>query len=135
MHNNRHALALLLFAGLNYSISNAQIRDTIAVQNQDTIKQVMNMDAVYNRPTMSFDKLPVAIGGYLEANSIYGTQDGLSEGLSFQARRLTIFMSASITERIKFLTELEFEDGTKEIAIEFAAMDIALHPALNFRGE
>jgi hypothetical protein len=45
-----------------------------------------------------------------------------------------MFMSASITKRIKFLSELEFEDGTKEIGIEFAAMDVAFHPALNFRG-
>lgn len=134
MHNNNHVLVLLLMVGLNSFFSYAQTRDSIADRNQDTINQVMNMDAVYNRPTMSFEKLPVTIGGYLEANSIYSTQDGLSEGLSFQARRLTIFMSASITERIKFLTELEFEDGTKEIAIEFAAMDIALHPALNIRG-
>jgi hypothetical protein len=92
------------------------------------------MDAVYNRPFLTAEKLPVALGGYLEANSFYSSEDGVSEGLSFQARRLTMFMSASISKRIKFLSEMEFEDGTKEIAIEFAAMDIAFHPALNLRG-
>jgi hypothetical protein len=74
------------------------------------------------------------LGGYLEANSIYSSQDGVSEGLSFQARRLTLFMSATISKRIKFLSEIEFEDGTKEIGIEFASIDVALHPALNLRG-
>lgn len=78
--------------------------------------------------------MPVALGGYLEANSMYASENGVSEGLSFQARLLTIFMSASITKRIKFLSELEYEDGTKQIAIEFAALDIAFHPALNLRG-
>ncbi|NQX98739.1 MAG: hypothetical protein HRT73_12790 [Flavobacteriales bacterium] len=92
------------------------------------------MDAAYNRPFLTADKMPVSLGGYLEANSIYSTEDGVTEGLSFQARRLTLFMSASISKRIKFLSEIEFEDGTKEIGIEFAALDVAFHPVLNFRG-
>jgi len=100
----------------------------------DSTQNNLNMDAVYDRPFLKFKKVPVAIGGYLEANSIYSSTDGVSEGLSFQARRLTMFMSASIYKRIKFLAELEFEDGTKEIGIEFAAMDITLFPLLNFRG-
>ncbi len=94
----------------------------------------LNMDAVYNRPFLSFDKLPVALGGYLEANSSYFGSDGLSEGLSFQIPRLTIFISSTIAERIKFLTEIELEEGGAEIAIEFAAFDIEFHPMLNFRG-
>jgi hypothetical protein len=100
----------------------------------DTSSNVLNMDAVYNRPFLTVNKMPVAVGGYLEANSIYSSEDGISDGLSFQARRLTIFMSASISKRIKFLSELEFEDGTKEIGIEFAAMDVSFHPLFNFRG-
>lgn len=104
------------------------------ITKRDSIQESMNMDAVYDRPFLTFDKFPVNLGGYLEANSIYSIEDGLTEGLSFQARRLTLFVSASISKRIKFLTELEFEDGTKEIAIEFASMDIAFHPLLNLRG-
>ena len=100
----------------------------------DTTGNVLNMDAVYNRDFLTVNKMPVAVGGYLEANSIYSSEDGVTEGLSFQARRLTIFMSASISKRIKFLSEIEFEDGTKEIGIEFAAMDVSFHPLLNFRG-
>ncbi|GJM35498.1 MAG: hypothetical protein DHS20C18_44990 [Saprospiraceae bacterium] len=95
---------------------------------------MLNMDAVYNRPFLTVEKMPVALGGYLEANTLYQSEAGVSEGLSFQARRLTIFMSASINKRIKFLSEMEFEDGTKEIGIEFAALDVSFHPALNFRG-
>lgn len=94
----------------------------------------LNMDAVFNRPTLNLDKIPVTIGGYLEANTMYRIEEGITDGLSFQARRLTIFMAASISERIKFLTEIEFEDGGKEVAIEFAALDVALHPLFNFRG-
>jgi len=49
-------------------------------------------------------------------------------------RRLTLFVSSSISKRIKFLTEIEFEDGTKEINIEFASVDFEFAPLLNFRG-
>ena len=100
----------------------------------DTSKLAMNMDAVYNRPFLQMGKAPVSVGGYLEANSSYFQTDGITEGLSFQVPRLTIFMASSIKNRIKFLTEIEFEEGGKEIAIEFASMDITLHPLFNLRG-
>jgi hypothetical protein len=126
------ASCLLFFSTGNLQ---AQNKDSLITRIPvDTTKALLNMDAAYNRPFLTVNKIPVALGGYLEANSIYNSEDGVSEGLSFQARRLTMFMSASITKRIKFLSELEFEDGTKEIGIEFAAMDVAFHPALNFRG-
>lgn len=97
-----------------------------------TIK--LNMDAVYNRPFLQAGKVPVAIGGYVEANSNYLVTDGVTEGLSFQMRRLTLFMSSTIGKRIKFLSEIEFEDGTKEINIEFAAVDMEFHSLVNLRG-
>lgn len=104
----------------------------VAQQSKDSI---MNMDAAFNRPYLTSDKSPVSLGGYLEANTIHSTNDqGDTDGLSFQARRLTLFVSASISKRIKFMTEIEFEDGGKEVAIEFASMDVALHPLLNLRG-
>jgi len=100
----------------------------------DTSKMKLNMDAVYNRPFLQMGKVPVAIGGYLEANSSYFVTNGVSEGLSFQIPRMTIFLSSSIKKRIKFLSEIEFEEGGKEVSIEFASMDVELHPLLNLRG-
>lgn len=100
----------------------------------DTAKLAMNMDAVYNRPFLQVGKTPVAVGGYLEANSQYQVINGVTDGLSFQMRRMTIFLASSISRKIKFLSEIEFEDGTKEINIEFAAMDLELHPLFNIRG-
>jgi hypothetical protein len=94
----------------------------------------MNMDATYNRPFLSVGKLPIAIGGYAEANLQHSITDGIGQGVSFQARRFTLFFSSTIAQKIKFLSELEFEDGTKEINIEFAACDFEFHPLLNFRG-
>src|SRR5699024_5884530 len=96
---------------------------------------LLNMDAAFNRPYLISGNSPVSIGGYLEANTIHSTNDkGDTDGLSFQARRLTLFVSASISKRIKFMTEIEFEDGGNEVEIEFASMDVALHSLLNLRG-
>ncbi len=100
----------------------------------DTISLKLNMDAVYHRPFLTTEKSPIAIGGYIEANAEYSQIDGISEGFSFVAKRMTLFLSSSIASRVKFLFELEFEDGTKEINIEFASMDIEFHPLLTFRG-
>jgi len=109
----------------------AQIFKRIPV---DTAPDKLNMDAVYNRPFLTAGVLPVAIGGYVEANTNYRQTNGISEGTSFQARRFTLFVSSTIASRIKLLTELEFEDGTREINLEFAAVDFEFHPLLNLRG-
>ena len=102
--------------------------------SKDTSGLQLNMDAVYNRPFIQVGKLPVALGGYVEANYQYLSEDGVTEGHQFQMRRLTLFVSSSIAKRIKFLSEIEFEDGTKEINIEFASVDFEFAPLLNFRG-
>lgn len=113
----------------------AQIDSTLLRRTPtDTSKILMNMDAVYNRPFLSVGKLPVSVGGYVEANWQHLGTDGVSEGHQFQMRRLTLFLASSISRRIKFLSEIEFEDGTKEINIEFASVDFEVHPLLNFRG-
>ena len=100
---------------------------------QDTVKKVMNMDAVYNRPFLGLGKLPVSIGGYAEINWQHLGTDGVSEGHQFQFRRMTLFVSSTISKRIKFLSEIEFEEGGNEVAIEFAAIDVELYPILNLR--
>src|SRR6476660_10561777 len=80
----------------------------------DTAAPSLNMDAVYNRPFTQLGKLPAAIGGYVEANYQYLSENGISEGHQFQMRRLSLFVVSTISKSIKFLTEIEFEDGTKE---------------------
>lgn len=128
---------LLAVTGLMLVLTqaNAQTDTTLFKRTPvDTSWQNLNMDATYNRPFLTIGKLPVALGGYLEANTQYASTDGISDGLSFQARRFTLFFSSTIAKKIKFLSELEFEDGTKEINIEFAAIDIEFHPLLNLRG-
>ena len=127
----------LLFAFASFFIHTACAQiDPVLLKRapKDTGALKMNMDAVYNRPFLQMGKLPVALGGYVEANYQYLSENGVSEKHQFQMRRLTLFVSSSIYKRIKFLTEIEFEDGTKEINIEFASVDIEFSPLFNLRG-
>ncbi len=128
-------LLILLVLPVLTNTSWAQVDSTLFKRAPiDSSEMYMNMDAVYNRPFLTVGKLPVSLGGYIEANWQHMGTDGVSEGHQFQMRRLTFFVASSIYKRIKFLSEIEFEDGTKEINIEFASVDFEFNPLLNFRG-
>jgi hypothetical protein len=130
MRNTVIVLSVMLVS----SVSHAQIDPVLLRKTStDTSAMLLNMDAVYSRPFLQVGKLPVALGGYAEANYQYLQQDGITKGHQFQMRRLTIFVSSAISKRIKFLSEIEFEDGTKEINIEFASVDLEFSPLLNLR--
>ena len=111
-------LNLLLISSFSF----AQDSTTTLIQN-----------AIFDRPFIENIISKTALGGYLEANSNYFIEDGLGEGLSFEMRRFNIFLYSSISERIKFLAELEFEHGTKEIALETALLDFRVNQGLNIR--
>ncbi len=128
-------ILFILLCLLTAKTTIAQIDSTLFRRKPlDSTGMLLNMDAVYNRPFLSVGKLPVALGGYVEANYQHLGTDGISEGHQFQMRRFTLFVASGISRRIKFLSEIEFEDGTKEINIEFAALDIEFHPLFNLRG-
>jgi hypothetical protein len=131
----RLELPFILVAALLLNLNSfAQIDPSLLKRiPKDTVKNILNMDALYNRPTLNINKTPISIGGYVEMNWQKMTTDGVSEGHQFQARRLSIFISSAISKRVKFLSEIEFEDGGKEIAIEFASIDVELDPLLNLR--
>ncbi len=132
-----YKLILIVSFILFFSESIFAQKDSTAIlvqNNTDSSIKKLNMDAVYNRPFLYSGKSSIAIGGYLEANVQYKQTEGIKEGFTFQAKRLTLFFSSTITRKIKFLSELEFEGGTKEINIEFAAMDVEFHNLFNLRG-
>ena len=125
---------LALFCIL-FVTSTAQIDpELLRIKGNDTGYLKLNMDAVYDRPFTQAGNLPVSLGGYVEGNYQYVGENGISEGNQFQFRRLTLFVSSTIYRRLKFLTEIEFEDGAKEINIEFASLDFEIAPLLNLRG-
>ncbi|WP_339815720.1 hypothetical protein [uncultured Imperialibacter sp.] len=125
----------LIFFNLSLAVQ-AQIDSTLLRRSPvDTTKaKGMNMDAVYNRPFLQMGKMPVSLGGYVEADYQYMGEDGVTDGHTFRIPRMTLFVASTIHRKIKFLSELELEEGGKEISIEFAAMDFSFHPLVNLRG-
>ena len=122
---------------LNLSlVVQAQIDSTLLRRSpvDTTMAKGMNMDAVYNRPFLQMGKMPVSLGGYVEADYQYMGEDGVTDGHTFRIPRMTLFVASTIHRKIKFLSELELEEGGKEISIEFAAMDFSFHPLVNLRG-
>ncbi|MEO6131388.1 MAG: hypothetical protein ABIQ02_06040 [Saprospiraceae bacterium] len=69
------------------------------------------------------------------------TENAISVGTQFQFRRLSLFVASSVAKRIKFLSEIEFENDpveaaegkAMEIDIEYASLDVEFHPLLNLR--
>ncbi|MCA0233144.1 porin [Runella sp. MFBS21] len=128
----QYLILLVMLSG--FLSATAQIDTTLLRRNTKVDSTKMNMDAVYNRPFLQVGRTPLGVGGYAELNTNYAATDGISEGLSFQMRRMTLFFGGSLHRKIKFMSELEFEDGTKEINIEFAAVDFQFANLFNLRG-
>lgn len=127
---------LLLGGALCARLAAAQVDPSLLVTPAaDTTRAGrLNMDATYDRPFLTFDQVPVSLGGYVEAKGEHLGTDGVSEGLSFALQRMTLFVASSIHRRISFLSEVELEEGGREVAIEFAALDLRLHPLCLLRG-
>lgn len=97
-------------------------RDTTSVQG-----------AIYRRPFIG-SAGSASIGGYMEANANYLVTDGVTDGFSSEMRRFNIFLFAPVGARLRFTSELEFEHGTEEIALETALLDYQISSAFVLRG-
>jgi len=100
----------------------------LAAQADTTLAQ----EGVYDRPFIT-GVGGTSIGGYVEGNTNWFVEDGIGEGLSMELRRFNIFLFSSISPRVRFLSELEFEHGTEEIALETALVDVRLGPSFVLR--
>jgi len=100
------------------------------VRAQDTTATVQ--DALYERPFIA-SAAGTSVGGYLEGNTNYFVEDGVSDGFSMELRRFNVFLYAAVTPHLTFLSELEFEHGTEEIALETALLDLQIDPAFVVR--
>lgn len=89
-------------------------------------------NAVYARPFVVGGQM-AAVGGYAEANLNYSGEEGVNEGPGFEFRRFNIFIYSAIGSRLRLISELEFEHGTEEIALETALLDFEIFPELVLR--
>ena len=76
----------------------------------------------------------LAIGGYAEGHFRFVRQDGVTEELTFEAKRFNLFFNSQISDFVRFGTELEVEEGGEELKLEYMTVDLAVHRALNLRG-
>lgn len=113
------------------------IQDMVSAQkkvSEKTLKKTPHViGGMYDRPYIYRMGGNIAVGGYMEANSNYVREQGITEGFSFEARRFNIFIYSSISDKIKLTSELEFEHGTEEINLETALVDILFHVNFNLR--
>lgn len=89
---------------------------------------------VYDKPFVTRLFGRTALGGYMESVWKFEREEGVTKEVTFEARRFNLFTFSKISERAQFFAELEFEHGTEEIKIEFAAVDFEIHPSIIFRG-
>ena len=126
-------LAIAVAAGLAVTLSVAvavalAAPTPVAAQADTTIAQ----EGLYDRPFLT-SVGGTSIGGYLEGNTNYFREEGVSEGFSMELRRFNVFLFSAIGPRVRFLSELEFEHGTEEIALETAQIDVRFSSAFVLR--
>jgi hypothetical protein len=97
-----------------------------------TPDSTLAQQGIYDRPFIG-SLAATSIGGYLEGNTNYFVEEGVGEGFSMELRRFNVFLFSQISQRIRFLSELEFEHGTEEIALETALVDVQIRPELVVR--
>lgn len=102
---------------------------------QDTTRTVRPFveGGVYDKPYLGRLLGRTAIGGYAEAHTRWERVDGVTDEAGFLLRRWNIFTATQVSDFVRIGAELEFEEGGEEITIEYAAIDVGIHPSLTVR--
>jgi hypothetical protein len=112
------------------STTEAQQRDTVRA---DSTRPFVR-GGVYDKPYQARLLGRTAIGGYAEAHARYERVDGLTEAFGFEAKRFNLFTSTRVSDFVRMAAEVEIEEAGEELKLEYAAIDIRIHPALTLRG-
>lgn len=120
-----------LVAGASATLSSQVVRRDSATV--DTTRAFVP-GGVYDKPFQGRLLGRTAIGGYAEAHARYEKVDGLRERAGFEAKRFNLFTATTVSDFVRIGAEVEFEEGGKEITIEYAAIDLRLSPAFAVRG-
>lgn len=122
------SIALSAFLCLAGPLRASAQADTLRAGADTTLAQ----EGIYDRPFIA-SVGRTAVGGYLEGNTNYFKQDGIGDGFTMELRRFNIFIFSSVSSRVRFISELEFEEGAEEIALETALLDFRFNSSLSFR--
>jgi len=119
-------LAVTLFS----SAMGAQRPDSLA----DSTARPFVRGGVYDKPYQNRLFGRTAIGGYAEAHARWQEVEGLKDDAGFEAKRFNIFTHTRVSDFVRIGAELEFEEGGRDIKLEYAAIDLLFSPAIGLRG-
>ena len=88
---------------------------------------------MYDKPFQTRLLGRTAIGGYAEAHARWHEVEGLRDEAGFEAKRFNLFTHTRVSDAVRIGAEIEIEEGGREIKLEYAAIDLLLHPALALR--
>jgi hypothetical protein len=100
----------------------------------DTARRPFVRGGAFDKPYLSNLMGRTAIGGYMEAHARWQQVEGLVDEATFEAKRFNLFASSRVSDFVRVGAELEFEDGGEEIKLEFATIDVLIHPRFALRG-
>ena len=83
---------------------------------------------IFDKPFLRRTSPQVYVGGYFDVEY----RNPRNQKHDFRFHRFIPFFYADLHERVKFASEVEFEDGS-EVEIEFAFVDLLIAEAANFR--
>ena len=109
------------------SATRAQVPDTLP-------PRPFVQGGVYDRPYLTRLLGRTAIGGYAEMHARWQRVAGATEERGFEAKRWILFTATDVSDFIRIGAELEFEEGAKEIKLEYAAVDFRVAPSFTLRG-
>lgn len=122
--------ALAVLAGVSAAPGSAQeAEDTTAAEPERPFVR----GGQFDKPYLTRLAGRVALGGYAEAHARWEREDGITQELGFLAKRFNLFTSTEVSDFVRFGAELEFEEGAEEIKLEFATIDVAIHPSVSLR--
>ena len=126
----RIAIGVLAVTLASASDATAQ-RDTTA---RDTTERPFVRGGVYDKPFLTRLGGRTALGGYAEVQARMQRVDGRPDESGFELKRFNLFTNARVSDFVRIGAEIEFEDGAREIKLEYAAIDLRIHPSLTLRG-
>jgi hypothetical protein len=106
-------------------------RDTTV---RDTADRPFVRGGVYDKPFLTRLGGRTALGGYAEVQARLQRVDGRPDESGFELKRFNLFTNARVSDFVRIGAEIEFEDGASEIKLEYAAIDLRIHPSLTLRG-
>lgn len=105
----------------------------VAGQVPDTVPRPFVEGGAFDKPYLFNLAGRAAFGGYADAQARYRRVEGANDESGFELKRFNLFTAAQISDFVRFGAELEFEEGGEEVKLEFATVDLTLHPSFAFR--